>query len=77
MNDKIELFYAYNVTFKEYHNLPLAGKRAQSFIDKKNQEKGGVWELHSVKTYMEWYESVGKLKEDIQFIRKYGIIPIK
>jgi hypothetical protein len=71
----IEVYYAYNKSFQHYHDLPLAGKRAHDFIEKRNQEKGGVWELHTVEQHMKWYESVGKFKEDIKFIKDYGIVP--
>jgi hypothetical protein len=70
-----EIYYAYNEKMSHYHELPLAGKRGQAFLDKKNQERQGGWILHTKEQYQEWYEKIGKHRETIEFIRNYGIVP--
>lgn len=57
------VYYPYNITWKRYHDMPLAGKRAFDFIDRKNQCKGGHWVLHSSEQYQQWYDTVGKHAE--------------
>lgn len=57
------VYWPYNTTFQRYHDVPLAGKRAKNFVEKRNQEKGGHWVLHSIEQYNAWFESQGKPME--------------
>lgn len=68
-----EIYYPYNETFKRYHELPLAGKRATAFIEKRNQEKSGFWVLHTVEQYMGWYKLKGKFLEQKDFVGRHGM----
>lgn len=53
------IYYPYNESFK-YYDMPKAGKRAQQFIDDKNQCLGGYWVLHTKEQYDKWYQEKGK-----------------
>lgn len=63
------VWYPYNESFK-FYGEPRAGKRAQQFIDAKNQLKGGHWVLHTKAQYAEWYAREGRAKEDIRFMNR-------
>ena len=71
MNDKT-VYWCYNKTFKYYHDLPLAGKRAYDFIDRQNKCKGGIWELHTVDQYQKWYRDKGRHLDAINLGRQSG-----
>lgn len=66
MEEKPEIFYPYNETFKHYAE-PRAGKRAKEFVDRKNKEKGGHWVIHTKSQYDEWYRTVGQHQEHIKW----------
>jgi len=59
------IFWAYNTTFNYYHQLPLAGKRAEEFIEKNNKSKGGRWVLHTPEQYDEWYKHRGQFFDTV------------
>lgn len=70
----IQIYYAYNESFNRYHDLPLAGKRAEAFVNDRNQYKGGHWVLHTKEQYNDWYEKKGKAIEHLGFIKKFGYL---
>ena len=65
------IYYPYNESFG-FYGPPRAGKRAQQFIDHKNQFKGGNWVLHTKEQYDEWWEKKGKFLADMQVM---GVVP--
>lgn len=67
---KPEVFWPYNNSFGFYHPVPLAGKRAQQFVDAQNKCKGGHWTLHTIAQYDEWYNKKGQHLEAIE----YGLV---
>jgi hypothetical protein len=62
-----KVFWPYNKSFNVYHDVPLAGKRATKFIEEKNKEKGGNWELHTPEQYEEWYDKIGSHKDYLKY----------
>ena len=54
------VYWPYNETFGCFRETPLAGRRAQEFVDKNNLCKGGHWVLCSPEEYQRWYEAKGQ-----------------
>jgi hypothetical protein len=68
--EKPQVYWPYNKTFRYYHDFPLAGKRAQDFVDKRNQCKGGQWILVPSAEYHKWYKAVGQHQDYLKELRK-------
>lgn len=66
MND-VQVFWPYNETFRYFHDVPLAGKRAQHFIDERNQNKEGRWILVPSEEYHKSHVGKELLKEEALF----------
>ena len=61
------IYYPYNESFK-YYGLPKAGKRAQQFVNRQNELKGGHWVLHTKEQYDEWFARKGQHIRDLEVL---------
>lgn len=61
------IYWCYNETFGFYHDVPLAGKRAENFVNRKNECKGGHWVLHTPEQHKAWYEAKGRHLDNLRY----------
>ena len=75
MNDKPEIFYPYNETFKTYGEAKAGMARAQAICDRENQLKGGRWVVHTKAQHDEWWNRVGRAQFEAQvYVGAKGLI---
>ena len=67
MNENPRVYWPYNETFGFFHDVPLAGKRAFDFVDRRNRCKGGHWVLKTPEEYTEWYRKKGQFLDQMKF----------
>jgi hydroxymethylpyrimidine pyrophosphatase-like HAD family hydrolase len=65
----------YNTTFKFYWSQPFEESEAKEFIEIRNQQKGGNWELHT-EQYFEFKAQREKTQEKVHEIKRFDFFEI-
>lgn len=72
LEDPWRTVWAYNVTFRRWHGVPLGAMSGQQFIDHHNQnaDVGGKWILRSQEEYDAWRAAAGARAEVTVFLEE-------
>lgn len=68
-SSKPKVYWLYNETFRHFHPLPLAGKRAEKFLKDHNECKNGRWVLVSSDDYDKYQKVKGQYLDYLLWLK--------